>query len=137
MYDLALNQAVFERIVARAQSSARTAAVFGAMFGVEFNEAVLRDYEVVNTDPFSAAVGTLIEYDPLANEFEQLDPETVLESALETDQKTAPEYQNEVLDKEPGRTNYMENLSSRLIHQNRAAVVDCDTLGALGEFFRT
>ena len=69
-----MTQSVFERVVARAQSSTRTTAVFGAMFGVVPDEKFLGEYEVANSDPYSAAVGTLIDYDPKADEFSQLDP---------------------------------------------------------------
>ena len=57
-----------------------------------------------------------------------------MESALETEGGLPPQYHDTVLDEEPGRKIYMGFLSDYLCHQNRAAVVDLDMLGLLGEF---
>ena len=135
VYELALAQSVFARTVARARSSTRATAVFGALFGVDFDEKFLQEYEIANNDPFSAAVGTLMDYDPELDVANKLDPETELQSAFETDQKSSTDYQNMIGDTEPGKKLFLQFLSGRLLHQSEASVVDPSSLGILGEFF--
>lgn len=64
VFDLALDQEVFMRIVALAQSPTRTAKALCGLYGIQIDDDLFRRYEITRDDPFHDAVGTLIHYDP-------------------------------------------------------------------------
>ena len=107
------------------------------MFGVRIDADLFRRYEITRDDPFSDAVGSLIQYDP--ETFRDVDPDTVLTSSMETEAGAGHyhQYHKEVLDKEPGEKIFLDLLSDLLCNRNSAEVVDFNALGSLCEFFLT